>query len=751
MEKTQVQVFKKVLLNLNTPSMPDRCYSLLLLSFLFLFIPSLSKAEDEGSDEENDIQFFSSYGDEESNLLQDLLIVNYWNQRLYEKFPVMYDHILQGGYFAMPSARMGREGEIGAGYGYIPPYIYYNLRLQLTDFLEISGTYRIFKGVEDPVLTHEGFGDYSDKGANLKLSLFNAEDSHYRLPGLAIGLEDFIGTKSFQAYYIVLTQVFLRHNLEISLGYGASRIHGLFGGMTWMPFRHTSWNYLKGLAFVLEYDAIPYRDETIEKHPKGRIKNTPLQLGLKYRLWDSFDFSLAYIRGEKLAFTVSTFYNFGESKGIIPKIDDLQPYKAPVNYQPLGKLRPPDAMLQEFVYAFRCQGFELSEAWICDDDGLKVLRLSVTNFTYREENVVRTRLNALLASLAPNDIDEIIVVINVTPMPIQELHYTTAYLRLFREREIGHYELETLTPLTEATYPNIYTSKLLFKRELEWWNLELLPKTKTLFGSASGKFKYALGLSLNINGFLFDNIYYSIGLGYFFSSYLKKVHDVDVLNPSQIINVRTDIINYYKQRSITVDEAYLEKVWNWGKGWYSRVSLGLFEPEYGGASTEWLYYPVNSNWAIGMDFSVLKKRTPKGVNFTSRIRKLHGFKAHYLPFVGTQYFLNLYYDWRCTNVEFQFNIGKFLADDYGIRSVVSRYFPSGMRIGFWYTYTNAHDVINNQIYHDKGIFISMPLDIFYTRTSRTRWVYGMSAWLRDVGVSAYTGTHLYDMINQERQ
>jgi hypothetical protein len=140
-----------------------------------------------------------------------------------------------------------------------------------------------------------------------------------------------------------------------------------------------------------------------------------------------------------------------------------------------------------------------------------------------------------------------------------------------------------------------------------------------------------------------------------------------------------------------------------------------------------------------------------GLGFTSRIRQLKGFVPHHHKFLGTQYFLNIYYDWKCTNLEFKLSVGKFLADDYGGRLEVSRYFCSGLRIGFWYTYTNGHDIINNQVYHDKGVFFSVPLDIFYTKTSRNRWDYGMSAWLRDVGVSAYAGNKLYELINQERQ
>lgn len=731
--------------------MLHRCSCLLIFTALFWILSIDVKGDDDISCPSCESGGLIPCADRQSNLLEDLLIVDYWNQRLNEKFPVTFNHLLLGGYLNMPSARMGQEGEIGLGYAYVPPYINYNARFQLVDFLEISGNYRIFKGVEDPVLTRLGFGDFSDKGVNVKLSLFSPEDSHYRLPGFALGIEDFIGTRAFHTWYAVLTQVFIKQNLEISLGYGAKRIHRFFGGMLWMPFRQTSWKYLRDLSLVLEYDAIPYDNKEIEKHPKGRKKSTAWQFGLKYRLWNFLDFSVGYVRGEKVAFSVSTFYNFGATKGLIPKIEDPLPYRAPVNFQTLGELRPAEVFIQELIYAFNCQGFDLSEAWLCDDDGRKILRIKVTNFTYRDEEHLRCRINALLSSLIPDDIEGVIVVFDVISMPIQELRFEAANLRMFRDQQIGRYELDILTPFREATYPNIYTSKLLFKRDLEWWNIEVLPKTNTVFGSASGKFKYALGVTVNINGFLFNNIFYNISLGYFFTSYFKKVHDADRLNPSQLINVRTDVINYYKQTGVTVDEAYMERMWNWGKGWYTRISVGLFEIEYGGVSTEWLYYPVNSDWAIGMDFAVLKKRAPHGVDFTSYARKLHGFKPHWVKFIGSQYFLNLYYDWRCTSLEFKVSAGKFLADDFGVRTEISRYFPSGLRLGFWYTYTNAHDVINHSTYHDKGVFLSVPLDIFYTKTIRSRWAYGMSAWLRDVGVSAATGNFLYDLINQERQ
>jgi hypothetical protein len=748
-------------MTLSLPSI-SRLWSILALIFLCTYPIISASADSDYYDSENDglddnpafdeeLFCFDEKEDNESNLFQDLMIVDYWNQRLNERFPVMYNHLLQGGYFSMPSARMGHEGEIAIGYGQVHPYTHYNIRFQLTNFLELTGSYRIFNGVEDPILTPMGFGDFSDKGANLKLSIFSAEASHYQLPGFAIGMEDFIGTRAFKAYYAVLTQVFLDQNMEVSLGYGVNRIDGFFGGMTWMPFRRSEWAYLQNLTFSLEYDAIPYKNETIERHPKGRNKYTPWHIGVKYRLFDGLDFSAAYIRGEEFTFTVSAFYNFGYSKGLLPKIDDCLPYKAPVNMEPINDLRPEDVIAQDFAYALGCQGFRLSEVWLTDEEGSLTLRLVVTNLIYREERIVRQRLDAILSALAPDNVDQIIVVIDTLSMHIQEYHYSTAMLRQYRDQQIGPYELSIVTPLQEASSPDFFNSKLLYKRHKEWWNIELLPRTQTLFGSSRGKFKYALGLTLSVNGFLFDDIYYSVNLGYFFLSDLYGLNDVDRLNPSQLINVRTDIIRYYQQRSVTVDEAYIEKVWNIGKGWYTRITLGLLEQEYGGVGAEWLYYPVNSSWAIGMSGALVKKRKPEGIGFTDKVRQLHGFVPHYVRFIGSQFFLNLYYDWRDTGLLFKVSGGKFLANDYGVRTEISRYFPSGLRLGCWYTYTNGHDVINNEIYQDKGIFFSVPLDIFYTRTSRTRWGYGMSAWLRDVGVTAYSGTELYELINQERQ
>lgn len=686
-----------------------------------------------------------------SNLIKDLLIVSEIDAKLNTRFPVMYNNFLQGGYINMPSARMGCSGEFAFGYSSVPPYRNYNGRCQLLDFLEITGNYRIFKGVDDPILTPMGFGDFSDKGANIKMALFSPEASQYRLPGLAIGFDDFMGTRNFQASYIVLTQVLPDFNVEMTLGFGQQRLRGWFGGFAWFPFRQNECSYLKGLSFALEYDAVPYKSHHIERHPKGRETRCPLNIGLNYRLFDTFDFSLSYVRGHKVAFAASAFYNFGESKGFIPKHDMTAPYCAPIITEEIGFLRPEESLLQDLIYAYRDQGFDLFEAWLTGCD-YRTLRLKVFNCTYREECIVRERLNALVACLTPDNIDNVVIVMDCEGFPIQEYRYDMQFVRSYAAGEMCAYELSILTPECEVSCIDPCESRLLFLKKREMCTFVLLPKVQSLFGSAKGKFKYALGLSLLTEGYLPYDVFYTVSLGYLPLSNLYDISDMDRLNPSQLINVRTDIINYYKQKSITIDQAYLQKISNWGRGFYTSSQIGYFEQEYGGVAFECLYYPVKSPWAIGVEGALVRKRTYEDLfSFTDRIRKLDGFRPTYRHFLGSQYFVNLYYDWREASMDFRISAGKFLANDYGVRYEIGRYFPSGLRVSFWYTQTNGHDRVNGHTYYDKGIAFSVPLDMFYTCCSRSRWGYGMSAWLRDVGVRSFTGQPLYNLINECRQ
>jgi hypothetical protein len=121
-----------------------------------------------------------------------------------------------------------------------------------------------------------------------------------------------------------------------------------------------------------------------------------------------------------------------------------------------------------------------------------------------------------------------------------------------------------------------------------------------------------------------------------------------------------------------------------------------------------------------------------------------------LPYIGFQCFAEFYYQYRPFNLDFKASVGQFLARDKGIRVEGGRTFSSGLRVGLWYTLTNANDRVNASRYYDKGFSITMPLDLFMTKSSRTRIGYSMAAWLRDCGAISATGKQLYPTLFWER-
>ena len=337
------------------------------------------------------------------------------------------------------------------------------------------------------------------------------------------------------------------------------------------------------------------------------------------------------------------------------------------------------------------------------------------------------------------------------PCPVKRIASAREDLMSYHLGVIGEFELNTLAPMIEATKPpSSYDAALLFQRRKKIWVFTLRPRLLTFFGSAKGKFKYNLGLIAAPEGYLFDEIYYKLQLGYSIVSSASDFGDMDRLNPSQLLNVRSDTIRYFQTNSVSVEQAYVQKGWNLGKGWFYRLATGYFEPAYGGVATEFLYYPVRGNWAVGLEAATVLKRRYRGVQFVHKVRKFHGRTPHYLPFIGVQYFLDIYYEFKPLDLEFKVSIGQFLAKDKGVRTEVLRTFSSGLRVGLWYTITNGNDHVNGHLYHDKGFVFYLPLDMFLKQSSRNYIGYAMSAWLRDVGASAFTGKTLHTTLYDER-
>lgn len=708
--------------------------------YFCVFVPFLVFGQEDG--------FGLEFNTEQ--LFRDLETVHRIDQKIRDRLPLVINYQLQGGYFAMPSARTYDAGLLGFGFAYVPPYHIWSLAFQFFDHIETTGNYWIYKNCLEGNFGHLGFGDDAERAANIKLILMRKEDGYPLLPEFAIGWNDFIGSCRFSSFYAVATQDFLNYNLEATLGWGNGRIQGFFGGLAWSPWRNCQ-NFFKGITFAAEYDANNYRRHYHE-HKNGRKVNLRINAGIQFEFFKIFRASVSSIRGNDWAGSLMMKYNLGESKGLFPKVFDTPVYKAPVDREALGLARSREEFGQELAYAFKQQGLDLySLRLIPEAEGKDRLWMKMINIRYRVEEELRNRIERVLGALIPSNISGATVVVEADGVPVHEYRFRAEDLKRYFQGVMGEDEFRVVAPLREVKRkPKDYDTCLLFQRKKPIWILTFRPWLRTFFGSSRGKIKYETGLALGPEGYLFDQIYYSLYTTYTVKSSVQKMGDRDILNPSRIINVRTDTIRYNQANSFHVEQAYVQKSWNLGKGWFSRAAVGYFETAYAGLALETLFYPVNSSWAIGFEGAGLLKRSYYGLGFQHKIRKFTNKGYKYFPYKGLQYFVDVYYEYKPFNLDFKVSAGQFLARDKGIRCEVGRMFPSGLRFGLWYTLTNANDIVNNHRYYDKGFSITMPMDLFMNKSSRTRIGYSMSAWLRDCGATAATGKELYKTIYWER-
>jgi hypothetical protein len=687
----------------------------------------------------------------EPDLFKDLALVEKINQEIHDELPFFYNYSMVGGYFVMPSARMPKTGMAAFGGGYVSPYQIYGANFQVYDHVELSANYRIYSGISEGNFGKEGFGDDAERIANAKIALLLPEDGYPALPSIAVGAEDFIGTKRFTSKYIVVTKQWLGANLEGTLGWSKGHIKGWFGGASWTPFRQHPHHFLKTVSLRAEYDATNYKHH-FHEHPYGRTVKSRINAGVSCTAWDTLQLSVSSLRGEKVAASASLRYPLGTSKGLFPKIDDPIPYYSPVDTQPLGAFRPEGEFAHELAYAFSDQGLDLYTVFlIYDSEKRKNLWMKVVNNRYREEEVVRDRIKHVLAALVPSDVILVDVVVEADGILSHGYRFRREDLDRYRLGIIGGFEIETLAPIREAIFPpSEYDSILLFERKKNIWTFTIRPRLLTFFGSAQGKFKYNLGMVASPDGYLFDQVYYKFSLSYQIKSSMSNLGPTDRINPSQLPQVRTDTIKYFQTNSVSIEQAYVQRAWNLGKGFFYRLATGYFEPAYGGIATELLYYPVNSDWAIGVEAATVLKRKYHGIGFTNKIRRLKGTTLHHEHFIGIQYFLDFYYDFKPLELDLKITAGQFLAKDLGVKTEVGRTFSNGVRFSLWYTWTNGHDKVNGKTYYDKGFSFLIPLDFFLKQSSLNYIGYAMSAWLRDVGAIAETGRKLYFSLWEER-
>ena len=256
------------------------------------------------------------------------------------------------------------------------------------------------------------------------------------------------------------------------------------------------------------------------------------------------------------------------------------------------------------------------------------------------------------------------------------------------------------------------------------------PTINQHIGGSSKLILYQVSAKVDATLEVLPGLFFTTSYGHnIYNNYDRIRQDSD----SVLSHVRSDVKEYLQQGENSLSVLQGDYVFSPLRQVYARLSAGLFEDMYGGVSGEILYRPFDSRFAIGADFNWVRQRE---FDVKFKFRNYNTGTGH----------LNVYYQWPWYEFMTSLHVGKYLARDRGGTLIMSRRFDSGIRTGAWVTLTNVPFEEFGEGSFDKGIFISIPFDLFLMKSTTAQARFGFRPLTRDGGQMVHVGTRLYDLM-----
>lgn len=650
----------------------------------------------------------------------------------------------QSGLIQMPDARVEAEGVWRFGISNADPYRAGWSSLSVFPRFEFSGRFTRIDDVPG-FPGNSAYGAYKDKAFDAKAVLWH---ERAYLPAAAIGFQDFTGTQLFRARYVALSQRL--GDVDLTLGYGAQRIDGVFGGLRYTP----SWH--KPLGLLIEYDAYRYADDYQAAMSGADRRDGGVNYALEYRLgWVTTQLSIQDGKaGANLYVSVPLMRT-----EFVPKLDEPAPPSIEAAGEPLEAWRANPAAARLLLQRLHDAGFEHVAARL-DGDRL-LLRLTHARISTIGRAVGRAARIALAAG--PRDLHGLAITYTRDDMPLLTYAFDDlARLRAFLRGELDETALREFVTLTtavpaidlygddtalggapstsaEAPAPDADRSLRLEPRDSFWSDFEVVPvNARVFFNDPSGAFRYDLYAAVDYHRRLAPGWFADASARLTLS---EDVSEVEQTSNSTLPHVRSDIVEYRREADrLRLESLLLNRYARLSPGFYLRASMGYYEEMYGGLGTQLLLLPRDAPWAFDMSVDAVRQREP-GESF--------GFRDYRtVTALGA-----VHYRFPRRGVTLSARFGRFLARDEGVRWEFRRRFRSGVEAGGWYSVTNADDVTGpgrpGDPYRDKGLFVSIPLNSMLTRDSRRRADLSLVDFTRDVGQMPRSPGDLYLLLERE--
>jgi membrane-associated phospholipid phosphatase len=661
----------------------------------------------------------------------------------------------QSGYINMPSAWVEADGTFSAGYSYDSPYGTTWATATILPFLQVTGRYVSIAGIAG-FSNRRGeygseYGRHKDKVFDTKIRLW---DETAWLPSVAVGATDLFGTGLFKGQYVVASKTFGRaKNVEASVGFGKRRPDNVFAGVRWAPAGMPGW------AAVAEYDANDYsKDFRASETAAGQRVKGPA-VGVEYR-WGWLGAQVARHR-DHFSANVYVSIPFYERE-FIPKILEPKYFQ-----QKDAAARASAAEWQQdnrhgaaLVDALARQDFRNIRVAM---DGT-TLKLELTNNRIANMGRAIGRASRTALAFAPAEVRSIHITYTKLEQPIATYEFFD--LRRLTDYHTGLVDRESFLETVLVRYSNpadrigddtqyllaalrdVRALKVeagrdgdlvqISSEDREASRFKTMPKLGFFFNDPSGALRYEVAAAINYDKRLAAGLYLNSALRV---NLVENISGVTQQSNSLLPHVRTDIAEYKRGGRFKLNKLLVNKYFQPDERVYARATVGIYEEMYRGFGGQVLYLPKDSRWATDLSVDALQQRGFEGWLDKRDYKTVTALGAlHY----------RLPYDITVTG-----RAGRFLAKDNGVRLEFKRRFRSGVELGVWFSKTDARDITNpgtpTSPYNDKGVFLSVPLNIMLPSDTQATAGMTLSPWTRDVGQMVFSPGDLYDLMEQPRR
>ncbi|WP_163328984.1 YjbH domain-containing protein [Desulfurobacterium thermolithotrophum] len=604
------------------------------------------------------------------------------------------------GLLVNPTAYTIKDGHLSFGSSYVYPYFRVYGNVGFFPGLELGGTITEIRDIYINSGRWQGYGYYKDKAFFAKYQILPETD---KFPAIAVGWDDFHGTKLFETKYFVVTK-YIDTGLpqNVTIGYAKGVLDGFFFGSE--TLLHPK------LSFIFEYS--PLKEEKLKGISNIKSK---YNFGLKFQPLSWLQTVVSYQRGKEVGVNVSIDIPMGK-----PWLPHKPKYFLLTKED--VKLIKENKQTTFFEKALERLDLRYPKVYISGN----ALVIEYSNEGYFYETVALKKVLSIFKVVYFPKVKNVKIVLKEKNIPVTEV---TIPGYLINEYLTGKVDIKTL--LNDATYSIAPNYRPLNDQIFSSPSFKGSLKLRTFLNDPSGAFKYKLSYDVGVKEYFLDNFIFQ-GL-----VVLPLKNNISSVNsPLMEKPVRSDIDDYLDNNHPDVSVLSVSYVSPLFSKTFIGVSAGYNELMFAGIGGDLIHFIGDGRFAVGVGGDWVRKRD------SERIFKLKNYSFY-------DAYLSAHYTMKYPEMNFSVKAGRFLAGDKGVRVEVSRV-VKGFEVGFWYTYSDTSNFTgSNKDYHDKGVFVSIPLRMFKWKDTRQVGFYSLSPWTRDVGQLAGRPIDLYRMMQKK--